>query len=186
MNETIQSRQDYRRFLMLDAQAQKASFSHPIIQTDNSMVWLTDLILRWKKTLRLVEYVENCYKSIVFAPVKFFLRWRFQKRSAQLGFSIPINVCGPGLAIVHYGSIVVSRHSRIGSFCTINSGVNIGVNPYKEDGAPIIGDNVYIGPGAKIWGGISIADNTKIGANSCVFEPVCENGKTVIGVNRII
>ena len=149
----IQSREDYLFFLKEDLKAQKNSFAHPLLQSNNSMVWLTDPILKWKRLLRRVEYTENCLHSFIFFPYRVFLRWQFQRKSAHLGLSIPINVCGPGLSIIHYGSIIVSRHSRIGANCTLNSCVNIGVNPFKEDGAPVIGDNVYIGPGAKIWGG---------------------------------
>lgn len=103
----------------------------------------------------------------------------------QLGFSIPLNVCGPGLCILHYGSIVVSRHARIGENCTLNSAVNIGVSP-TSPGAPRIGNDVYIGPGAKLWNDIVIADGVTIGANACVSKGITEQGAVVIGANKVL
>lgn len=71
----------------------------------------------------------------------------------RLGFSIPINVFGPGFRINHYGLIVVNPKARVGAFCDIHQGVNIGEG-FGKDEVPEIGDHVYIGPGAKIYGRI--------------------------------
>lgn len=53
-------------------------------------------------------------------------------------------------------------------------------------GAPTIGDNVYIGPGAKIFGAIHIGNNVRIGANCVVFEDVPDNATVVLPKPRII
>ena len=66
--------------------------------------------------------------------------------ASGLGFSIPINVFGPGLRINHYGLIVVNPKARVGAFCDIHQGVNIGEGFGKDD-VPEIGDRVYIGLG---------------------------------------
>lgn len=55
----------------------------------------------------------------------------------------------------------------------------------KDNKAPNIGDNVLIGAGAKIIGGINIGNNCKIGANAVVTKSVPAN-KTVIGFNQVI
>lgn len=52
--------------------------------------------------------------------------------------------------------------------------------------APVIGDNVFIGPGAKIFGGIRVGNNVKIGANCVVFQDVPDNSTVVLGKPRII
>ena len=44
-----------------------------------------------------------------------------------------------------------------------------------EGGAPVIGDNVYIGPGAKIFGDITIGNNVSIGANAVVNRSFPDN-----------
>ena len=63
--------------------------------------------------------------------------------------------------------------------------VNIGVSP-TSPGAPHIGNGVYIGPGAKLWNDITIADGVTIGANACVSKSVTEEGAVVVGTNRVL
>lgn len=181
----ITSRKEYKQYIAKDMAALGAKTRHPLVSTGNSMIWLVDPIARYQRLLRRVEYWENCKTSRFWFPCKVWLRWRFQKRSVQLGFSIPLNVCGPGLCILHYGSIVISRHASIGDNCTLNSAVNIGVSP-ASSGAPRIGDGVYIGPGAKIWNDIIVADGVTIGANSCVSKSIMKQGATVVGVNTVL
>lgn len=100
----------------------------------------------------------------------------------KMGWSIPINTFGPGLKINHYGLIVVNDLARIGAFCDIHQGVNIGQNGKECSDVPIVGDNVWIGPGAKIFGKIKIADGCAIGANAVVNKSFEENFTTIAGV----
>lgn len=181
----ITSKADYEQYVAADMAALGVKYNHPLWASNNSTVWLTDPIVRWTRLLRRVEFWENCRSGPVWKIGRVILRWWFQKKSKQLGFSIPINVAGPGLCILHYGSIVISRHSKLGSGCILNSCVNIGVRP-GETYAPTLGNNCYIGPGAKLWGGVLIADNVTIGANACVSKNVLVAGCSVVGVNRII
>ena len=95
-----------------------------------------------------------------------------------MGFTIPKNVFGPGLSIAHYGTIIVNPRAKVGKNCRIHASTNIG----EIDGeAPIIGNNVYIGPGAKLYGAITIGNNVAIGANAVVNKSV-PNHVTVGGV----
>ena len=100
----------------------------------------------------------------------------------KLGFSIPLNVFGPGLSIAHYGTIVIAEGAKVGSNCRIHEGVTIGATNGTTNAA-IIGDNVFIGTGAKIIGGVRISDNVQIAANAVVVKNIIsENGCTVGGV----
>ncbi len=81
-----------------------------------------------------------------------------------------------------YG-IVVSHNAVIGKNATIFHQVTIGEG---NNGAPTIGDNVYIGAGAKIIGNIKIGNNVKIGANCVVFMDVPDNCTVVLPKPRII
>lgn len=132
--------------------------------------------------LRKLEYIHNCKKSLFYRLYYIALRWRFESLSERLGFSIPINVFGPGLAIAHYGTIVVNGAARVGCNCRINACVNIGTKAGFDDKAPILGNNICIGPGAKIFGPIEIADDIAIGANSVVNKSFKEKGITIAGV----
>jgi serine O-acetyltransferase len=89
---------------------------------------------------------------------------------------------GSGLYIGHFGGIVVNAAVVIGDNCNLSQGVTLGqVNRGPKAGCPIIGHNVYIGPGAKIIGSIRVGDNVAIGANAVVVDDVPPN-TTVAGV----
>ncbi|MDX6698228.1 MAG: serine O-acetyltransferase [Solirubrobacteraceae bacterium] len=134
--------------------------------------------LHFQRLLRRVEYLENCRRDPIGRVQARIAAWRFKRRSVVLGFTIPRGAFGPGLSLAHYGSVVVNGHARVGRNCRIHSDVNIGV---AGGGAPTIGDNVYIGPGAKIFGPITIGDDAVIGANAVVDEDV-PAGVTVGGI----
>lgn len=133
---------------------------------------------RFQIALRKAEYALNCKnKNIIY------LLWnklRFHLLSVKYGFSIPLNVFKEGLSIAHYGTIVVNSNARIGKNCRIQENVNIGST--GNDKAPKIGNNVFIGTGAKIIGNIEIADNISIGAGAVVVDSFLEKGITIGGV----
>lgn len=85
---------------------------------------------------------------------------------------------GPGLFIQHGWSTGIAAKS-IGSNCWITEQVLIAYSEANE--RPIIEDNVTIYAGAKIFGGITIGSNSKIGANAVVVKDVPKNC-TVVGV----
>ena len=114
-----------------------------------------------------------------WALLRKVLYFKLHQLAVKLGFSIPINTFGPGLSIAHYGPIIVNTATRVGKNCRIHVGVNIGEVNGK---APQIGDNVYIGPGAKLFGDIIIGDNVKIGANAVVNKSFPEGDCTLVGV----
>lgn len=77
-----------------------------------------------------------------------------------------------------YFGIFISQGAVIGKRCTIFHHVTIGSNlliDSKSCGYPIIGDDVYIGTGAKIIGNVKIGNNVRIGANTIVFKDVPDN-----------
>lgn len=88
---------------------------------------------------------------------------------------------GPGLYIGHFGGITVSSLAVIGRDCNLSPGNTIGVSGAGANaGAPIIGDNVYIGPGARVFGKITIGNNVKIGANAVIHEDLPDNAVAVL------
>ena len=125
-----------------------------------------DEIWKFQICMRKLDYYAERNSSL-----KYYYRFKFHKYSIKLGFSIPHNIIGPGLAIMHYGTIVISSCASIGNNCRIHAGVNIGANN-GESRAAQIGNNVYIGPGAKIVGNINVGDDSVIGANAVVTKEV--------------
>ena len=98
----------------------------------------------------------------------------------KLGYTIPLNVVEEGLSLPHYGTIIVNGNSHIGKNCRIMADVVIG-STNGVNIAATIGDNVYIGAGAKIIGQIRIGDDVCIGANAVVTKDI-EAGVTIAGV----
>lgn len=142
---------------------------------------LKDPIYKYEKILRKCEYYRNITKGNLYInPFYIINKIRLRRHAIKLGFSIPENCFGPGLSIAHYGNIIVNPNVKIGSNCRIHSGVNIGADKDEFD-VPTIGNNVYIGPGAKIFGKIVIGDNTKIGANAVVNKSF-SGESTLVGV----
>jgi len=83
---------------------------------------------------------------------------------------------GGGLYLPHYGGINVSEIARIGLNCNLSQLVTIGVSRRGElKGVPVIGNEVYIGPGAVIFGAIHVGDRAAIGANCVVTKDVPED-----------
>ncbi|POY38117.1 serine acetyltransferase [Flavobacterium alvei] len=140
-------------------------------------------IYKFQRALRKCEYLYNSKNSSFFWKVrKFIAATRFKRLSCKLGFTINPNCFGPGLRIAHRGTIVVNGGCVIGANCTINACVNIGANPGSPELVPQIGDNVYIGPGAKLFGGIFIANGCTIGANAVVNKSCNVINTVLVGV----
>ncbi len=170
----IQTREDYQYYLAADKLALGIEHSRPHMFRDE--VW------RFQRLLRAVEYYLNCRQDLWWRPYYLLLRWRFKRASTHCGYTIPPNVFGAGLALAHRGTIVVNDAAHVGENCRLHVCVNIGTSAGADDGiAPRIGDNVYIGPGAKIFGGIEIADDIVIGANSVVNKSFTEKAITIAG-----
>lgn len=91
---------------------------------------------------------------------------------------------GPGLVLPHtMGTVIGAR--QIGCNAVIYQGVTLGAKEmdwaYTPEKRPTLGDNVVVGSGAKVLGGICIGDDVVIGANAVVTKRV-SNGCVVGGV----
>lgn len=178
----INSRNDYKFFLEADKIALRVT--RPLTFKDRLYYHFFNDVWKFEKLLRKTEYYQNCSKSLVSKSNFFFLKYKLYKQQIKLGFLIEPNCFGPGLSIAHPGAIIVSQRAKIGANCRIHVGVSIGANG-GIDKAPIIGNNVYIGPGAKIFGDINIADGTAVGANSVVNKSFTEPNITIAGIPAI-
>lgn len=86
---------------------------------------------------------------------------------------------GENLRIWH-SNIIINGKAKLGNNINLHGNICIGANG-RDDGAPIIEDNVDIGFGTVIIGNIKIAKNIKIGANSLVNKSFDKEGVTIAG-----
>lgn len=170
----IRSKADYLAYLEADRIALR--------RVDSIHKWY-DEVWKFQRLLRRMEFMMNCRKhsGIVGRLVYKFWSLRFHAQSVRCGFDIPPNAFGPGLSIAHRGTIVVHPDARIGKNCRLHVDVVIGTRPGPKDLVPTLGDNCYIGPGAKIFGDVIIGPNTAIGANSVVNQSFPDGNMTIAG-----
>lgn len=87
-----------------------------------------------------------------------------------------------------YG-VFVSGGARLGANTVIFQQVTIGSDSLADSadaGSPQIGDNVYIGTGAKVIGKVTVGDNCRIGANAVVYSDIPANSVAVQSPTRVI
>jgi serine O-acetyltransferase len=91
----------------------------------------------------------------------------------------------PDVHLPHPYGIIVHPQAVIGRRVTLMQQVTIGGRDHREDIAPLIGDDVYIGAGARVLGDVRIGHGVVIGANAVVTRDI-PPGVTVVGANRIV
>lgn len=126
---------------------------------------------------------QNIFLRILLTP---FYYLQHNRVTGRWGISLERGTeIGEGFYVGHYGGIFVSSEAKIGKNVNISQDVTIGVSGRGEKrGSPIIGDNVYIAPGAKLFGKIKIGNNVKIGANAVVYKDIPDNA-TVVSLMEI-
>jgi serine O-acetyltransferase len=150
-----------RHYLQEDLWAHGLERWRPWLRVSNRVVY-------FQRLLRFGEYYEG--RRDPFGRFWFgLLRVRLRVMGERLGFEIPRGVFGPGLSIAHHGTITVNGEAVVGRNCRIDTQTTIGD---VRGEAPRIGDNVYIGSGARILGDVTIGDEAAIGANAVVIEDV--------------
>lgn len=161
----ITDRKSYKQYRKADLQAYQ-------VERLTLYKWLWMDCLRFQLRLRRIEFLYNTKRHNPLRTLRWFLLEIANHRFAvRMGFSIPKNVFGPGLCIVHPGTIVVNPRAKVGSHCRIHPGTCIG----DYDGVPTLGDYVYIGPGAKLYGNITVGNNVAVGANAVVNKSFRDN-----------
>ncbi|MDO4559602.1 MAG: serine O-acetyltransferase EpsC [bacterium] len=113
--------------------------------------------------------------------ISLFVRW-------WTGIEIhPAAQIGEGFFIDHGAGVVIGETAIVGKNVTLYQGVTLGGtgNEKSHKRHPTLGDNVFVGSGAKILGPITVGANSRIGANSAVLKNVPENA-TVTGMRARI
>lgn len=139
---------------------------------------------RYVVWMRLAQFVYG-RKWLILANIYIYIRLQQLRNKTGIQIS-PATKIGKGFYIGHWGSIVINAR-EIGENVNIIQTCTIGV-AYRGDrgGTPIIGNNVYIGSGARIFGGIRVGNNVAIGVNSVVTRDVEDNSVIVGAPAKVI
>ena len=133
---------------------------------------------RWRYTIS---------RTWLRVPLSFLYKTLKLLSQILTGIDLPCEVTiGRRLQIDHFGGIIISGDTVLGDDVIIRNGVTIGLKRTGERGAPVIGNRVDIGAGAKVLGAIRIGDDVVIGANAVVITDVPSNSLAVGVPARII
>lgn len=166
----IKSRQDLKYYLSEDLKrfdGKKPTLKDWIVKNEVWYVW------RYIYVLRHVEYCLNTGRRLMY----WYWFLRYKRMCFDLKVDIKPNNLGPGFRLMHLGALVrIKKNCRIGKNFTILPGGVIGnKNLHGDNSWVIIGDNCYIGLGAKIFGEVHIGNNVFIGANAVVTKDIPDN-----------
>jgi serine O-acetyltransferase len=126
---------------------------------------------RWRYRIRY---------RIVRKPLSFIYKLLKVVSQVLTGIELPCEVLiGRRFKIEHFGDIIISGDAVFGDDVIVRNGVTVGLRHTGIRGAPIIGDRVDIGAGAKLLGPIKIGNDVLIGANAVVIEDVPANSIAV-------
>lgn len=132
---------------------------------------------RWRYTVR---------PALVRKPLSLLYKLLYKLVQILTGIELPCEVVvGRNFVIDHFGGIVVSGYARFGDNCRIRNGVVVGLARVESPCAPVIGDNVDIGAGAKVLGDIRVGNNVAIGANAVVVRDVPDDS-IAVGIPAVV
>ncbi len=162
--------------------------------------WLLPLISRDLRAKAKWRYERADWKAVVkvlladgTAAMIFYRLMQWSRRYRLIPLEMLFNkingVCcsciigrgaefGPGFVLLHSQGVVINGQARGGSNICLEHQVTIGA---ERNQIPILGNDVYIGCGARILGAVAVGDGARIGANAVVVQDVPE-GATVVGI----
>jgi serine O-acetyltransferase len=126
-----------------------------------AMVWYR--LMQWARRWRLVPLemlfnrINSCFCNCIIG------------RGAEFG---------PGFVLIHGTGIVVNSAVRAGANVKLEHQVTIGAERRQS---PTLGDDVFVGAGAKVLGPVTIGTGARVGANAVVIEDVPPHA-TVVGI----
>jgi serine O-acetyltransferase len=124
----------------------------------------------------LIRMSQYLYRKPLIKPLAYIFTWI---NIILFGVEYtPRTKIGYGLFMPHSNGIVIGAKD-IGNYVTIFQGVTLGAKTFDlgftSKLRPSIGNHVTIGAGAKILGGVTLGDNSVVGANSVVLKNVAKN-----------
>ena len=139
------------------------------------------------KNLIKALVTDGTFAMIIYRLMQTCQRWRLVPLAMILNkMNVIFGRCiigrnvqfGPGFVLIHSYGVVINTQVRGGSNVKLEHQVTIGA---EKNESPVLGDNVFVGAGAKIVGGVRIGNNVKIGANAVVVDDI-PAGATAVGI----
>lgn len=145
----------------------------------NGLRWQDAAGLVWNqpglRATLLLRVAHALWRAHIPALPGMVARYNLSKHGLDVPPSVEI---GPGLYVPHpVGTVVMAR--RIGARVSLISGITIGMRQTAE--FPVLGDDVFVGAGARILGAITVGNGASIGANAVVLGDV-PPGATAVGI----
>jgi serine O-acetyltransferase len=135
---------------------------------------------------RFGKWVQTIPSRPVRLPltVVYFLSYKFMEALSGIRISSESEI-GPGLLIHNFGGVLIK--ATIGKNCTVVQGAQlISRADGKARGWPTLGDNVYVGAGAKILGNVRIGNNVTIGANAVVVADIPDDSLVLPPQSQVV
>lgn len=176
----ISSKDEFKYFLSKDIERRggKPRFVDYILHNE---WWYVYHFLYHLRCLELYTNVvpTNPLKKTLYKLFRYYHFYRYKHLSFKLHIIIYPNTCGPGLKISHCGDFThIAKYCSLGENCEILPGVVFGKKDNNSNKS-VVGNNCFIGLGARILGTVNIGNNVVIGANSVVTKDIPDN--TVVG-----
>ena len=137
----------------------------------------TEVIWMFQRRLRITEYHKNVRHKVRYYINLLLLNYMRNK----YGLHISLNVFDKGLRIMHLGSILTNDNVRVGKNCYVHINTAFVAQGVKNE-TPVLGNDIIVGVGATILGGVYIADGIAIGANAVVNKTFLEENIAVAGI----
>ncbi|MFT3883497.1 MAG: serine O-acetyltransferase [Gemmatales bacterium] len=134
-----------------------------VLLTDGTMAMIWYRWMQWSRRYHLAPL------EMLFNKINTFFCNCIIGRGAEFG---------PGFVLIHSTGIVINGTVRGGTNVFLEHQVTIGAERRQ---APVLGNDLFIGAGAKIIGSITIGDGAKVGANAVVVKDVPAYA-TVVGI----
>lgn len=172
----INSKEDFKEFLSKDVERRgcKPRFIDRVLHNE---WWYVYCFLYHLRSLELYTNVvpKNIVRRFFYKLLRYYHFYRYKRLSFKLHIILYPNTCGPGLKISHCGDFThVAKGCTLGENCEILPGVVFGKKNI-EPNRSIVGNNCFIGLGARILGTVNIGNNVTIGANSVVTKDIPDN-----------
>ena len=133
------------------------------------------LMMLWRCSNYLYRHKFNSLAGCVYRIIRILFQCEIP----------PSVTMGDGSLFIHNGlGCVVHPQTIIGRNCKIYQNVTLGGRNGR--GTPILEDDVFVGPGACILGGVTIGKGAIIGANAVIVHDVKGGGRIVSAPSRVL